>query len=629
MKLPFFKAGKTVKVNVAAFDGGMNMTDAPWLMQDNQLADCRNMWFQNGLLRTRAGFWTSSRWKGKETPGAPTWYVFDSDGWLVGLSLLETGTGATLTVTGRAPSGGEAAELLAVSVPLGTTFACVPSVGTVGNDTLLLYVSDGRIWALQPSLWTATEVTSRIYVPTVTVNGRPMEGRGHTHSEYTEYQKRNRLTDRVRCCYTPDGVGMYYDLPYRNIQGDVRVCMSGLAGSVWEYLVPAGQNSSEIAEGRYVVLERQNGLFYFQDKNGDNTVLPEYGSPNSVVAECHVPWEEPSIFAMTFGVWYGGDKSTTGGHRLFLSGNPQTPHTVVWSVADNPFYFPENACTTVGLSDDPITAFGKQDGHLVIFKERELYAAEYVRGGRDTTDTDEAVLPIYALHSEVGCDCPDSVALMDGRLTWTCRDGNVYQLKNLSSTGGRAVIAVGKPIYTVLRERWGVVSARVWEGNYYLLYGQELWVLTDAEKATWYRFVWPENGTQPRGLFLGPSLQILGKAGHTIFWFSLYGTQDVNPILDYQTIPVIGMMQTKGYDFEHPTAYKHVSQLAIQTRSTVAPLYKTENRVYADGAHRADGGGMVMCTPNIRRCRLWSLQLEGEQLAVGGITAVARTEGGI
>lgn len=626
MKVPFFGESKTVSLAVPRLDGGMTVTDAPWQLEDAALSDCRNMWFQDGTLRTRDGFWTSADWAGKETPYADVNYVVDTNGWLVGISHLERDGESSLTVTARAPSGGEEVELLTVSVPLGTTYACVPSVSTAEKDTLLLYVSDGRIWALRPSAWEVAEVTSRIYVPTVMIGGHPLEGRLSNDSGGRAYQQRNRLTDRVRCSYTPDGVGTYYYLPYRHIQGELHVWVSGLAGSVWEYHVAANENVSAEAEGRTLVLERDNGLFYFRNKAGENVALSVYGTPDSVVVEYRMPMEKPLVCGMTFGVWYGGDKSTIGGHRLFLSGNPEMPHAVIWSVAENPFYFPENACVTIGLSDKAITAFGKQDGSLVMFKENETYVAEYVRGTGSITDTSEPLLPTYAIHTAVGCDCPQTVALLGGRLTWSCKDGNVYQLKAPSSYGNRGIVTVGDPIRPLLRDNDGSVCARVWDGNYYLLYGWTLWVLTNAEKQTWYRFVWPENGTNPCGLYDGTTLRILAKAGRQTFWFSPSGAYDVHPLLDYRQLPVIGAFCTKFYDFGSNT-YKRIRRVRIQSRSSLTPQYHTEYGSYRDGTHRPDAGGMVVCAPHLPRCRRWALELEGEGLAVGSIDAVAHTEG--
>ncbi len=628
MRIPFFSPNKTVSVTVPSFDGGVNATDAPSLMADNALAACRNVWFHNGQLRTRAGFWTSEDWRGKEEADATVRYLRDSKGWFVSIALMEVDGEAMLRVTARAPQGGEALQLMAVRVPFGATYVCVPSAGVGGSDALLLYVSDGRIWALQPSLWEAIEVTSRIYVPTVTVNGRPLEGRLGTDSGNVVYQQRNRLTDRVRSCYTPDGVGVYYHLPYQHIRGDVRIWVSGVAGSMWEYHISADASTSAQVNGRWVVLERTAGMFYFKDKEGENTALPVYSSPNSVAVDYHLPFEDPLVFDMTFGEWYGGDKSSVGGHRLFLSGNADMPHAVIWSVAENPFYFPETAYTTVGLSDKAITVFGKQDGSLVIFKENEIYVAEYVRGATAITDTLNPLLPVYAIHTEIGCDCPDTVALMGGQLTWMCRDGNVYRLKAPSSYGNRSVIAVSEQIRARLQGE-EATSARVWDGHYYLLCNGYLWVMTDAETPTWYSFAWPENGTQPYGLYGGASLKILAKAGgREVFWFSLEGTQDIYPLSGYERVPVRGMMRTKFYDFGS-TAYKRVLRVAVESRATLIPQYVTENGIYRDSVHCPDRGGMVMCTPHLPRCRRWALQLEGEELTVGGMTAVAKTEGGI
>ena len=80
--------------------------------------------------------------------------------------------------------------------------------------------------------------------------------------------------------------------------------------------------------------------------------------------------------------WFGGDRSgINGGTRLFVSGNPSEPNLVHWSDVNNPLYFPENNYARIGNSGMAVTAFGKQENILVLFKESEIYYATYVAGG--------------------------------------------------------------------------------------------------------------------------------------------------------------------------------------------------------------------------------------------------------
>lgn len=629
MKIPLFDKSKRLSVTTPALCGGIDGSQEPWLLADDTLSDCRDVWWKDGALCTRPGFWTSEAWKGSETTGAQVRYYTDREGWILGVSVL----GGAMTVTARDPIGGSQAQLLRLTLPVGSTYACVAAGGSVGDYTLLMYVSNGTIWALHPSRWLATEVTDRIHVPVITLDGHPCQGLILNDSEGVPYQERNRLTERVRCCFTPDGVGTYYYLPYRHITGEFCVVYSGMAGSVWTYTVKEDEIISDTQEGRYLVLDRSQGMFYFIKKD-ENVVMPYVGFKNTIVAECSVPFEEPLVYDMQFGTWYGGDKSTTGGQRLFLSGHNRALNRVVWSVAENPFYFPENATTTVGVSGEAVTAFGKQDGNLVLFKEREIYTAEYIRGGTDVDDTAESVFPVYTLNSEIGCDLPSTVGLVDNRLIWACRDGSVYRLTRLNALGSRNVEKIGEKVKRWLKPHitHQNVSAQVCDGVYYLLCGKEMFVLTDSEKTCWYRFAWPDNGFVPSGVYRSKNaLRIAARAEtdtDATQWFSLDGEADIFPQEDYTTRPINGMICTKAFDFGQPSVYKQVVRAAVQSTRAITPSYLTECGEYTDGIHCPDAGGLVRCTPHVSRCRRMALRLSGEKLSVGGLTVEMRAERG-
>lgn len=628
MKLPLFEKSKRMLLTVPAFCGGTDTNEAPWLLSDDTLSDCCDVWWKDGALRTRPGFWTAPTWGDSVHADAQIRHYADREGWILEISAQEKTAETVLTLIARTPSGGTRAELAKLHVPLGTTYACVPAGGSVGDYTLLVYVSDRRIWAVHPARWLATEVTDRIHVPIVSRNGHPCQGLLLTDSEEVMHQQRNCLTDRVRCCFTPDGVGTYYHLPYERVTGPFYVYYSGMAGSTWTYTIPDGDNVSDTQEGRRVVLDRYSGMFYFMEK--DNTaVLPNLGVDNNVVAECGVPLEQPLVFDMTFGCWYGGDKSSTGGQRLFLGGHARKRNAVVWSVAEDPFYFPENAVATVGVSGEAVTAFGKQDGNLVMFKEHEIYTAEYIRGGADANDVAEQVFPVYALNTEIGCDLPQTVGLVGNRLIWACRDGNVYRLTRLNATGSRNAESIGAPIKRILKSISEGASAQVFDGVYYLLCGEQIAVLTDSEKVRWYRFAWPNNGFTPMGMYRSKEgLLIAARAEGMVQWFSLERERDVFPMEGYEERPITGMVCTKAYDFGEPAVSKQVLYAAVQSARTVKPSYITEHGEKADCEQHPDAGGLVRCTPPVSRCRYLAIRLVGEELIVGGLTLAVRAERG-
>lgn len=132
-----------------------------------------------------------------------------------------------------------------------------------------------------------------------------------------------------------------------------------------------------------------------------------------------------------------------------------------WSDTNNPLYFPENNYAYIGESNQPVTAFGKQSDMLVIFKEREMYYANYVAGAAFTAqDIIEgnivdvtaymAQFPVTQIHAGIGCDCPDTVQLCNNRLVWATSGGKIYSLVSTTPYSERNI-----------RELSGMIESRL------------------------------------------------------------------------------------------------------------------------------------------------------------------------
>jgi hypothetical protein len=182
-------------------------------------------------------------------------------------------------------------------------------------------------------------------------------------------------------------------------------------------------------------------------------------------------------------------------------------------------------------------------------------------------------------------------------------------------------------------------AAQVCDGHYWLLWQEELYLLSSGEESVWHRFRWPNNGTRPltvcRG---GQELRIAALRdtgdGDTLFWFSPQGDTDTavshtgqgyhNTVYTYEQRPVTGMVCTKSYDFGAPETFKSVLGIAVETAGDVTPGYVTERHEQTDRPHRAGADGLIRMTPNISRCRRLALRLTGEGLTLGGVTLCLR-----
>ncbi len=96
-----------------------------------------------------------------------------------------------------------------------------------------------------------------------------------------------------------------------------------------------------------------------------------------------------------------------------------------------------------------MTGFGKQTDILVIFKEHEIYSAEYVSetptrrrmidGKVVDVTANAAIFPITPINSGIGCDCPNTIQLCNNRLIWATSDGAVYGLMAANQASERNV----------------------------------------------------------------------------------------------------------------------------------------------------------------------------------------------
>lgn len=77
MKYPKINKQPRREVNIPQLSGGLNLRDSLTGIRDNQLTDCVNMWYKDGMLRTRPGFVTNENMKIKTDAVGDTNYVLN------------------------------------------------------------------------------------------------------------------------------------------------------------------------------------------------------------------------------------------------------------------------------------------------------------------------------------------------------------------------------------------------------------------------------------------------------------------------------------------------------------------------------------------------------------------------
>lgn len=560
MRIPKMPKSNQYRVSVPALNGGVNLNDAPNLVEDNQLTAVLNMWWKDQALRTRAGLATTvERSFHIQTSGmgdSLTYKVYSPvrvyrDGkpedYVCCSCEFETSRANRVFHFYRFNESGSATHVSSLTFldyedgdPYATgmfMFAANPTADGIG---LYAVFNSGDIYSMNKNFELQKIDKSEIYAPLVVVNAVGFDDTGSPPVvSGTQFEGYNLLSGAFRTAFTTDGKAHEFRLPLDNLtmnNGESpAVEYTGTDGTVtrWESFSNTmfyAQASAEIGgETVTVKLYRRSGIIEFSTGVDTPYPLPGSISNNLIVTAWKTdPEATKKIANMQFATWFGGDRSgINGGTRLFVSGNPDHPNLVHWSDINNPLYFPENNYAYIGESSQKVTGFGKQTDILVIFKEHEIYSAEYVSGNtytaQDVIDgkvvdvtANAAVFPITPINSGIGCDCPNTIQLCNNRLIWATSDGAVYGLMAANQASERNVRKLSAMIESRLKaeDRYLLKSALSCDvdGHYMLFVWNRVYLLdymdgvfqyyatySDERKAqrnmSWYCWEFPKECT--------------------------------------------------------------------------------------------------------------------------------------
>ena len=558
MRIPKMPKSNQYRVSVPALNGGVNLNDAPNLVEDNQLTAVLNMWWKDQALRTRAGLATTvERSFHIQTSGmgdSLTYKVYSPvrvyrDGkpedYVCCSCEFETSRANRVFHFYRFNESGSATHVSSLTFldyedgdPYATgmfMFAANPTEDGIG---LYAVFNSGDIYSMNKNFELQKIDKSEIYAPLVVVNAK-----GKKESETAVYTRNgtpfegyNLLGGAFRTAFTTDN-DIYYllaqDQLTANVGEVVTIQYTGENGEVYTWEIPPTSDSATITiDSKQITawITRSYGSLSFRDDNLTPYPLPGIGQSNNLIVTAWKtdPEATKKIANMQFATWFGGDRSgINGGTRLFVSGNPDHPNLVHWSDINNPLYFPENNYAYIGESSQKVTGFGKQTDILVIFKEHEIYSAEYVSGNtytaQDVIDgkvvdvtANAAVFPITPINSGIGCDCPNTIQLCNNRLIWATSDGAVYGLMAANQASERNVRKLSAMIESRLKaeDRYLLKSALSCDvdGHYMLFVWNRVYLLdymdgvfqyyatySDERKAqrnmSWYCWEFPKECT--------------------------------------------------------------------------------------------------------------------------------------
>ncbi len=708
---------RSMRVTVPQLWGGLNLQDGLSQVNDNQLTDCRNMWYRDGVLCTRPGCnLLVAEISGKAYTAQQV--VNEREALLIGTH--NDSSNLYFTARGFDRDGSDFLGMGVYSGTLPTDGTALSALGFRAQkndeDDWQFFLSGGDIVGAKVG---GAPAPAQPYIPTVLINGWGLEsaeeaGSGVTGHIYEDY---NMLTRAFKCQFTTDGKSSTFCLPQQNLA----VGEDGNTWAVVELTVTDGEGSRTVkatipmhntvnypglgsltlsakeagveGDGTVTVnvrLDADAGRISFTDKNDEPFSFPRVINNNLTVTAWRgqeYDAQRLEVCRMTQCVWYGGDSSgLSAGTRLFVTGNPAKPNLIRWSGVNDPLYFPELNYAYIGDNSQAVTGFGKQGELLLLFKERELYATQYVAGDEEDyayamnngvpVDTYMARFPVTPLHSTVGCDCPNSIRLVNNRLVWADSTGRVYMLVSGNAYSERNVRDLSPNIRPLLckhekAELKAAVAGEL-EGYYLLLVGRTMYLLdsqtsayhsfsyySDEEKAQralpWYVWTLPEKYTY-KGMVSDGSGVTLYANDDSGTGYVLYMADAHTPGFDSEGDdgqPISCYFVTKLFDFDRPDVRKAVEQVyltvADRGEGEIRVSYVTDRdtlkftdsglssveeegyilRTYGEAGPREPGHlRSVRLTPNLHRVRAFALRCDSEgTMAVEGITVKVKQQG--
>lgn len=675
MKFPTLKNKKTAYLSVEALHGGCNLRDGN-RAANGHLATTKNVWWYNGALRTRPAFSVREEFKIGMGAVEVTWKFCNEDtvkGEDSGRRFLRRefnyGSGTVTLKTGILTHDGR-------FLYEGTMRGLPPDIAGMvmeypytPDENVLIFLSDGRIYA-QNRTGNWRQVNDETYVPCVLVGGEGVRQLSDAPSTAgTPYEGRNMLTDKFMAKYTTTGTGYVFHMPYSGLDESkpITISIAYLDGGVIEYVIPAYETTCGYAKnGLRPIMNRTKGVLYFASEVG-SVSAPMAGVANNMTITAYKQWtakEKRLIASMSLCTWLGGSQAGCDS-RQFISGSSEMKNRIYWSGQGQPLYFPDTNYIAVGDINQSITAFGKQDGMLVIFKEREIYSLSQPQGTVSSEKVDGQLVqavtatsdyfPLTQLHGQIGCTAPHTVVPCGNRLCWADGTGAVYTL--IGHTVRELSALIAPRLKTHNEKAWETANGALYEGYYLLQVGNTVYVLRVDEKAfrqyanvysdskaqqnlAWYIWELPDKYTIKFLCGSGKAVSALTqRPSEDLTWgdnceVPLYihndddGDSHSSDFESCQYIPV--SFSTKEYDFGMSFARKRL--LRVYLGLTTGPTARITFSYLRDGGKsedtyivRGERQGELILTPNLARVQRGGFMLTGVgKIAVDGLAFTYR-----
>lgn len=536
MRLPKMPKRQSQFLSVPDLAGGLNLRDGMSEILDNQLTDAKNMWFKDGVLKTRPSLSAVKNVQGVHY--CSDWESVSQEFKKHNITMINGGRQYLLCSTNDYYDRGTNGTQTVLSfwwVSGAESYfdsrlvfnELIESYFVIKKDTsLYLFATNKKIYLKEENKFWQEVPLNKMYVPLVaahcktsacnfkntdSTNGTMIDG----FNLLTEYYKMtySSYNDDVATELEENGIGvrqhlMIYHLLYsvageKYIGKEIRVdyTLNGVTYNHKVIITDAGGECYEEkspGDGMIIAIHGDIITFYKAGSQSDTIYAKEseYAEDNLVITAPYLPKDfesaKDAIFQMTESCWFGGASTgLAGGNRLFLCGNKAKgkKSLVRWSGLDDPLYFSENAYFYVGDDSSAVTGFGKQSDKLIIFKENETWYTQYYQNTGITAESlinqsvvdlsaSSVYFPLIQINPNIGCPYPDTVQLCRNRLVWLGKGGKVYTLVSENQYNERSIYSVSEMVGSRLKEETSEkVCAVDWNGYYCLCYPSGIYLM--------------------------------------------------------------------------------------------------------------------------------------------------------
>ena len=525
MIYPSMRGKQSARISIPLLSGGLNVSRQATEIFDNQLTECTNMWFNDGVLKTRPGVECNSYYAYDKMVDTGIKITYNGKRLRVYHIITEKSirilfyddNGTAITGNGIEVDGTVKSAVFAGHLSASKQYIyCYYSYSK--DEKLLCGVKRFKISESEYGEKLEIEDLTGIEYnePTVIVNNDFTNDGSVTGTTFEGYNLLNGK-HKILCtskddeedsnylhAYIPseqkEGIPITVEF-YTKKWGYQKFVVDGQDG-LWNADFGKDDIIGELDE-KYKSLNVQfeNKSHYdaqysqltiaakFTEGNGEG-IGAGSGSSNVILHLERDVDTADKVCCNTQAVWYGGSTGgISGGSFLFMAG--AEPNKLIWSDVDNPLYFPENNYLRVGSDSEKITKLAKMGNNLVIFKEHSVYIATCVEGEGVTVEqlssgavTDvtsyAATFPTANINDDIGCDLPETVQLCRNRLVWANSTGKVYQIVTHSMTSERNIYAISGNIEKLIKQELKKIenpsltaSATSWQGYYLLSLGNK------------------------------------------------------------------------------------------------------------------------------------------------------------